>query len=192
MIKYFKNYTNKYFNYVNYTYTVDKYTRHTYLSSIESKTKHIKNVLVLNNIIFKTIFSKPLFFYNSLSKFIMFVKSFISKFYSMLESFFSLHTINIQILSIFYKIAILKDKLIIKINNFINIIIYISNIDQLKINIQYSNPIIVSISSYNKNFVTSLSNIIVNCKKFNVYTNTGIKYLNSNIRLKKILKLRRK
>nr|APQ42884.1 ribosomal protein L6 [Babesia sp. Xinjiang]QAX26973.1 ribosomal protein L6 [Babesia sp. Xinjiang] len=192
-MKYLKNY----YNYINFKtlkhlYIIDKYTRHVYLSLFSLSIYDLRVTLILNKFIFKTIFNKPIFFYNNKIKFIVFVKSFISKIYNMIESLSTLYTINIQILNIFYKVVFVQNKLIIKINNFVNIVLYISNIEKLKLNIQYSTPILISISSYNKNLLNTLGSIIINSAKFNVYTNTGIKYLDKNIKSKKILKLRKK
>nr|QAX27004.1 ribosomal protein L6 [Babesia sp. Dunhuang] len=192
-MKYLKNY----YNYINFKtlkhlYIIDKYTRHVYLSLFSLSIYDLRVTLILNKFIFKTIFNKPIFFYNNKIKFIVFVKSFISKIYNMIESLSTLYTINIQILNIFYKVVFVQNKLIIKINNFVNIVLYISNIEKLKLNIQYSTPILISISSYNKNLLNTLGSIIINSAKFNVYTNTGIKYLDKNIKFKKILKLRKK
>ncbi|EDO05087.1 putative integral membrane protein (apicoplast) [Babesia bovis T2Bo] len=192
IIKYFKSYKNKHFNSVKFTYIIDKYTKNINMSFMCIKTKKNSNILALNNTIFKNFTVNPIFIYKNKYKFFMFVKSFVSKFYSAINSLFDLNVINIQILSIFYKVVIIHNKLIIKINNFINIIIYITDIEQVKVSIQYTTPTLVSISSYNKSFINSLSSVIVNCKKFNVYTNKGIKYLDQNIKLKKIIKLRKR
>ncbi|GFE55960.1 ribosomal protein L6P/L9E (apicoplast) [Babesia ovis] len=193
MIKYLKNYTNKHFINTKYSHVLDRKTNNVHMYLKSDKTKQFRAALLLNKFIFKTIFNSSIFCYKSkYFKFIMFIKSFISYIHTILMSLFNVYTINIQILSIFYKVILIKNKLILKINNFINIIVYISNLDQLNIRIQQSNSTLISVSSYNKVFISSLCSIIVNCKKFNVYTNTGIKYLNQKIHLKKILKLKKK
>lgn len=184
-----KNFNNKF----NYLYIVDTYTKYMYISIFNNKFNNIINLLNLNNFIYKTINFNNIYKYiYKLNKFIIFIKSFISKLYIFINSLNNIYKIDIQILNIFYKIILINNKLIIKINNFTNIIIYISLIKNININIQYIPYTLVSVYSYNKNFITNLAAIIVNSKKFNIYTNTGIKYLTQNIRLKKAIKLTKK
>ncbi|GIX66444.1 hypothetical protein BcabD6B2_58810 (apicoplast) [Babesia caballi] len=188
---YIKNYYNKNFNKFIYLHVIDKYTKYSYISIFNNKFNNINNILILNKVILKIISNKPIFWFDNI-KFIMFLKTFISKIYNIIDSITKTYKIDIQILNIFYKVIFIFNKLIIKVNNFINIIIYISNPESIKFNIQNSNNTLIFVSSHNKDFITSLCSIIVNSKKFNVYTNTGIKYLNKNIRIKKTLKLRKK
>nr|QKG04100.1 ribosomal protein L6 [Babesia gibsoni] len=188
---YLKNYYNN-INKFLYLYILDTYTKYTYISISNKKFLNITNILILNKFIFKIINYNIVYIYKNFKKFIIFIKSFISKLYNIIISITNIYKIDIQILNIFYKVILLNNKLIIKINNFTNIIIYIPLINKIKYNIQYSNYVLISISSYNKEFITNLSSIIINSKKFNVYTNTGIKYLNQNIKLKKSLKLSKK
>nr|QAX27094.1 ribosomal protein L6 [Babesia motasi]QAX27123.1 ribosomal protein L6 [Babesia motasi] len=171
---------------------VDKYTKYTHISVCDYKVNKIKNILLINSIIIKILKSSPVFYSNNY-KFFSFMKTFISSFYNLINSMVYLHKIEIQILNIFYKVILIDTKLIIKINNFINIVIYIPELNNVKFNIQRQSKIIlITISSYNREFISNLAAMIVHLKKFNVYTNTGIKYLNQQIMLKKTLKLRKK
>nr|APQ42913.1 ribosomal protein L6 [Babesia sp. Lintan] len=176
----------------NSLHIVDKYTKHIHISIGDYKLNKIKNILLINSIIVKIIKSNPVFYCGNY-KFFSFMKTFISNLYNIVNSMVYLHKIEIQILNIFYKIIFINNKLIIKINNFINIVIYITDLNNIKFNIQrQSKVILITIYSYNREFISNLAAMIVHLKKFNVYTNTGIKYLNQHIMLKKTLKLRKK
>nr|AXX76205.1 ribosomal protein L6 [Babesia duncani] len=164
---------------------IDKYINYIYIS-LSYNFNNIKNLIILNNSILKFITNNNIKFININNniKFIKFIITFISKLYTILKFINTLYELNIKITGIFYISKLIKNKLILRFGYLEYIIIYISNINNINITIK-QNGYLINLSSFDKNFITTLGSIIKYSKKFNLYTNVGLKYLSDNIKLKR-------
>ncbi|UVC46366.1 ribosomal protein L6 (apicoplast) [Theileria orientalis] len=160
------------------TLIIDKCTNFLYTSIY-----NIKLLLSINKFIYKliNIDKKLLPFIASNNKFIYQFNKILIKTLKFLNTSYS---VNIIINRIHYNSVLLENKLIIKIGNLNNVIIYIPDIKQLRIHLSKKNDLI-SLTCKNETYLTNLSSLIKNIKKIDKCTGVGMHYDNEKILFKR-------
>ncbi|UVC53077.1 ribosomal protein L6 (apicoplast) [Theileria orientalis] len=160
------------------TLIIDKCTNLLYTS-----IHNIKLILFVNKFICKLInINKKLLNFITLNN--KFTSQFNKILIKALKFLNTLHSINIVINRIHYRSVLLENKLIIKIGNLNNIIIYIPDIKKLNIHLSKKNDLI-SLSCKNEIYLTNLSSLIKNTKKIDRCTGVGMHYDNEKIIFKR-------
>ncbi|EAN30398.1 hypothetical protein TpMuguga_05g00012 (apicoplast) [Theileria parva strain Muguga] len=160
----------------------DKYANWLY-TFIKDCFDNEKFILYINKFIYKFTLTNKKFLNSKIDyKFLNLFNKILLKTIKILKE---TKSINIIVSKIAYPNLLIQNKLIIKINNLRNTIIYLPHINDVQINLSNAKDKFIHLSSKNIEYVTNLASLIKNIKKIDVCTHVGMYYSDEKIIIRK-------